>query len=136
MCTIHSQAHNAACNTERTRHVPRPCWLVGHAMCLPATWDGYLACQLGALWMPACLQTPLPLLPAPQAPINPSDINTVQGKYPLRPALPGVPGHEGVAEVLRAGRKVGGVGRARRSQCTRTLHTLRRAALGTAPHAH
>ncbi|KAJ9506583.1 hypothetical protein QJQ45_018520 [Haematococcus lacustris] len=38
-----------------------------------------------------------------QAPINPSDINTVQGKYPLQPTLPGTPGHEGVARVLAAG---------------------------------
>eukprot|EP00201_Polytomella_parva_P005358 CAMPEP_0175081190 /NCGR_PEP_ID=MMETSP0052_2-20121109/25985_1 /TAXON_ID=51329 ORGANISM="Polytomella parva, Strain SAG 63-3" /NCGR_SAMPLE_ID=MMETSP0052_2 /ASSEMBLY_ACC=CAM_ASM_000194 /LENGTH=346 /DNA_ID=CAMNT_0016352093 /DNA_START=118 /DNA_END=1158 /DNA_ORIENTATION=+ len=37
------------------------------------------------------------------APINPSDINTVQGKYPLKPNVPGaVPGHEGVAEVLES----------------------------------
>jgi trans-2-enoyl-CoA reductase len=40
------------------------------------------------------------------APINPSDINTVQGKYPLIPPLPGVPGHEGVGRVIRAGSKV------------------------------
>lgn len=42
-----------------------------------------------------------------QAPINPSDINTVQGKYPLVPPLPGaIPGHEGVAQVVRSGSKV------------------------------
>lgn len=44
--------------------------------------------------------------PLPQAPINPSDINTVQGKYPLKPPLPGVPGHEGVMRVIAAGDKV------------------------------
>ena len=41
-----------------------------------------------------------------QAPINPSDINTVQGKYPIKPQLPATPGHEGVAEVLAVGDKV------------------------------
>lgn len=41
-----------------------------------------------------------------QAPINPSDINTVQGKYPLQPGLPGVPGHEGVGKVVKVGSKV------------------------------
>jgi NADPH:quinone reductase-like Zn-dependent oxidoreductase len=41
-----------------------------------------------------------------QAPINPSDINTVQGKYPLQPSLPGVPGHEGVGKVVKVGSKV------------------------------
>lgn len=42
----------------------------------------------------------------PQAPINPSDINTIQGKYPLKPPLPAVPGHEGVAEVVALGSQV------------------------------
>lgn len=37
------------------------------------------------------------------APINPSDLNTVQGVYPLRPELPGVGGHEGVGQVLALG---------------------------------
>mmetsp|Transcript_16452 Transcript_16452/g.28194 ORF Transcript_16452/g.28194 Transcript_16452/m.28194 type:complete len:367 (-) Transcript_16452:357-1457(-) len=42
-----------------------------------------------------------------QAPINPSDINTCQGTYPLRPALPcAVPGHEGVGRVIGAGSEV------------------------------
>ncbi|KAG1652919.1 hypothetical protein FOA52_007512 [Chlamydomonas sp. UWO 241] len=43
------------------------------------------------------------------SPINPSDINTVEGKYPLRPELPGVPGHEGVGEVTALGPKVDGL---------------------------
>ncbi|GLC43276.1 hypothetical protein PLESTB_001491400 [Pleodorina starrii] len=42
-----------------------------------------------------------------QSPINPSDVNTVQGKYPIQPQLPGaVPGHEGVAEVVAVGSEV------------------------------
>ena len=41
-----------------------------------------------------------------QAPINPSDINTIEGKYPLTPELPGVPGHEGVGVVEAVGPKV------------------------------
>lgn len=40
------------------------------------------------------------------APINPSDINTVEGKYPITPELPGVPGHEGVGVVEAVGPKV------------------------------
>ncbi|KXZ41920.1 hypothetical protein GPECTOR_243g590 [Gonium pectorale] len=44
------------------------------------------------------------------SPINPSDVNTVQGKYPLSPRLPGgVPGHEGVAEVVTVGEQVTGL---------------------------
>ncbi|GIL80846.1 hypothetical protein Vretimale_9439 [Volvox reticuliferus] len=45
-----------------------------------------------------------------QSPINPSDVNTIQGKYPIQPPLPGaVPGHEGVAEVLAVGPEVSGL---------------------------
>jgi len=40
------------------------------------------------------------------APINPSDINTIEGKYPLMPPLPGTPGHEGVGQVTAVGAKV------------------------------
>lgn len=47
-----------------------------------------------------------PLLTLQQAPINPSDINTIEGKYPLRPALPASPGHEGVGIVKAIGQKV------------------------------
>lgn len=48
------------------------------------------------------------LLPSLQAPINPSDVNTIEGRYPLRPDLPGVPGHEGMGEVVAVGPKVSG----------------------------
>ncbi len=36
----------------------------------------------------------------PAAPINPADLNVIEGKYPIRPALPGVPGveEEGMGE--------------------------------------
>jgi len=37
------------------------------------------------------------------APINPSDLNVIEGKYPIRPDLPGVPGGEGVGEVVTLG---------------------------------
>lgn len=40
------------------------------------------------------------------APVNPADINTIQGKYPSRPVLPAVPGNEGVAEVIQIGNDV------------------------------
>lgn len=44
--------------------------------------------------------------PSTQAPINPSDINTIEGKYPLHPDLPASPGHEGVGVVAAVGSKV------------------------------
>lgn len=46
------------------------------------------------------------------SPINPADLNVLEGKYPLLPALPGVPGVEGVgvveedAEGLKKGTRV------------------------------
>lgn len=42
----------------------------------------------------------------PQAPINPSDINQIEGKYPIKPALPAVAGNEGVGVVRGVGSQV------------------------------
>jgi len=36
-------------------------------------------------------------------PVNPADINVLQGTYPIRPALPATGGGEGVAEIVAAG---------------------------------
>ncbi|KAK2985582.1 hypothetical protein RJ640_025015 [Escallonia rubra] len=43
------------------------------------------------------------------APINPSDINRIQGKYPVKPQLPAVGGYEGVGEVHSLGSAVRGL---------------------------
>lgn len=40
------------------------------------------------------------------APVNPADINTIQGKYPSKPPLPATPGNEGVGEVVAVGSNV------------------------------
>ncbi|CAG4956065.1 unnamed protein product [Parnassius apollo] len=40
------------------------------------------------------------------APINPADINTIQGKYPVKVNLPSVPGNEGVGIVEEIGKDV------------------------------
>lgn len=37
------------------------------------------------------------------APINPADLNTIEGKYPVRPALPATPGVEGAGTVAEVG---------------------------------
>ncbi|XP_015114904.1 enoyl-[acyl-carrier-protein] reductase, mitochondrial [Diachasma alloeum] len=44
------------------------------------------------------------------APVNPADINTIQGKYPSKPKLPAVAGNEGVGEVVDVGEGVKAVG--------------------------
>ncbi len=40
------------------------------------------------------------------APINPADLNAIEGKYPLRPALPATPGFEGSGFVAEIGAEV------------------------------
>jgi trans-2-enoyl-CoA reductase len=40
------------------------------------------------------------------APINPADLNAIEGKYPVRPELPATPGFEGAGVVVDLGREV------------------------------
>src|SRR6266436_3935721 len=40
------------------------------------------------------------------APINPADLNAIEGKYPVRPALPATPGFEGTGVVVDRGSEV------------------------------
>ncbi|CAG9788709.1 unnamed protein product [Diatraea saccharalis] len=42
------------------------------------------------------------------APVNPADINTIQGKYPVKVNLPCIPGNEGVGIVQEVGKDVQG----------------------------
>ncbi|KAI3450496.1 hypothetical protein Pfo_007161 [Paulownia fortunei] len=44
------------------------------------------------------------------APINPSDINRIEGVYPVRPPVPAVGGYEGVGEIHSVGSAVKGLG--------------------------
>ena len=37
------------------------------------------------------------------APINPADLNAIEGKYPVRPTLPATPGMEGAGTVVEVG---------------------------------
>ena len=37
------------------------------------------------------------------APINPADLNSIEGKYPIRPALPATPGMEGAGRGVEVG---------------------------------
>ena len=40
------------------------------------------------------------------APINPADLNSIEGKYPIRPPLPATPGMEGAGVVVELGSDV------------------------------
>jgi trans-2-enoyl-CoA reductase len=40
------------------------------------------------------------------APINPADLNAIEGKYPVRPPLPATPGMEGAGRVVEVGAAV------------------------------
>jgi trans-2-enoyl-CoA reductase len=43
------------------------------------------------------------------APINPADLNQIEGKYPVRPQLPTTPGFEGAGLVVDVGKSVKGL---------------------------
>lgn len=43
------------------------------------------------------------------APLNPADINAIEGKYAIRPPLPATPGMEGAGVVVELGRSARGV---------------------------
>src|SRR5215211_455279 len=43
------------------------------------------------------------------APINPADLNQIEGKYPVRPELPATPGFEGAGVVIELGADVQGL---------------------------
>jgi trans-2-enoyl-CoA reductase len=43
------------------------------------------------------------------APINPADLNQIEGKYPVRPELPATPGFEGAGIVVESGAEVKGL---------------------------
>ena len=43
------------------------------------------------------------------APLNPADINAIEGKYPVRPQLPATPGMEGAGVVVELGSDARGV---------------------------
>ena len=43
------------------------------------------------------------------APINPADLNQIEGKYPVRPELPATPGFEGAGVVVELGEEVKGL---------------------------
>ncbi|XP_062848241.1 enoyl-[acyl-carrier-protein] reductase, mitochondrial [Trichomycterus rosablanca] len=61
--------------------------------------------QLETLKLPA-LQAKNVLVKMLAAPINPSDINMIQGTYAILPDLPAVGGNEGVGQVLEVGSHV------------------------------
>ncbi|XP_066597564.1 enoyl-[acyl-carrier-protein] reductase, mitochondrial [Prorops nasuta] len=42
------------------------------------------------------------------SPVNPADINTIQGRYPIKPTFPSIPGNEGVGEIIAVGSQVKG----------------------------
>src|SRR5438876_12343616 len=43
------------------------------------------------------------------APINPADLNQIEGKYPVRAELPATPGFEGAGVIVDVGTKVKGL---------------------------
>ncbi|KFM63094.1 Trans-2-enoyl-CoA reductase, mitochondrial, partial [Stegodyphus mimosarum] len=56
--------------------------------------------------VPDNLESRQVLLKMLAAPVNPADINMIQGKYAVKPELPAIGGNEGVAEILKVGSSV------------------------------
>ncbi|KAJ5071955.1 enoyl-[acyl-carrier-protein] reductase [Anaeramoeba ignava] len=46
------------------------------------------------------------LIKMKMAPINPADLNQIEGVYPLKPKLPAIGGNEGIGEVIEIGKDV------------------------------
>ena len=61
--------------------------------------------ELGELELPGLLPNEV-CVRVLLAPINPADLNTIEGTYPVRPALPAVPGGEGVGVIEEVGSAV------------------------------
>ncbi|XP_047521611.1 enoyl-[acyl-carrier-protein] reductase, mitochondrial isoform X1 [Pieris napi] len=55
------------------------------------------------------------------APVNPADINTIQGKYPVKVNLPSIPGNEGVGLVEQVGSEVKDLSRGKKVILTTSL---------------
>ena len=63
------------------------------------------------------------------APINPADLNAIEGKYPVRAALPATPGFEGAGVVEELGAAVRGVAVGQQVILPHDLGTWREAAV-------
>lgn len=63
-------------------------------------------CRLDQKRQPSVCELTCHCIGCLQAPINPADLNIIEGKYPLKPPLPAVAGMEGVAVVCETGSEV------------------------------
>jgi len=56
--------------------------------------------------LPSSLQPNEILVQMMMAPINPADLNMIEGVYPIQPPIPAIAGNEGVAEIVEVGSDV------------------------------
>jgi len=68
------------------------------------------------------------------APINPADLNAIEGKYPVRPPLPATPGFEGAGIVIEVGAAVKNVSLGAMVILPHDLGTWREACIVKAEH--
>src|SRR5437762_12683187 len=66
------------------------------------------------------------------APINPADINAIEGKYPGRREVPAVPGFEGAGVVVEVGAKVSTIVKGALVILPHNIGTWREAQIGRA----
>ncbi|UMM18232.1 hypothetical protein L5515_014392 [Caenorhabditis briggsae] len=103
----------------KLRAIGRDCWLASHLTAMPIqravhtrqlAYEGYgnppEAIQLKSINIgdkPAADQVFVKWIAAP---INPADLNQIQGVYPVKPTLPAVGGNEGFGKVISVGSNV------------------------------
>jgi trans-2-enoyl-CoA reductase len=68
--------------------------------------DPVVMLQKAKFELPKVLEPEQVLLRFMASPINPADLNMIEGTYPIKPDLPAVGGNEGVATVLEVGSAV------------------------------
>src|SRR5437867_1301652 len=68
------------------------------------------------------------------APINPADLNAIEGKYPIRPPLPATPGFEGAGIVIEVGAAVKNISLGAMVILPHDLGTWREACIVKAEH--
>ncbi|KAF7708704.1 hypothetical protein HF521_017761 [Silurus meridionalis] len=97
--------HSAACGRAISTKSRSRSFTETTALVYRSHGDPIQAVQLETLQLPA-LEAKSVLVKMLAAPINPSDINMIQGSYAILPDLPAVGGNEGVGQVLEVGSQV------------------------------
>lgn len=103
-----SKSRTLLCSSSNQCHAVSVTWLrrKSHALQFKEFGDPCKVLELVEDPVPDALGAEEVLVKILAAPVNPSDINTIQGTYGIKPQLPAKAGLEGVGEVLKVGQNV------------------------------